>query len=142
MWESPVNVIMGEMQTQIEGEIFKAIRNVGIDVNKEELIKAMQYDRGQYDKGYKDGYSKAIDEFAERICNKATDDSLQVMLPDGFRADVVTLDYVTEIAVKIAWKNWNGLVKIANMNLKIWKVLIADIVFITQKSILNRKKKK
>lgn len=62
MWESPVNVIMGEIQTQIEGDIYKAIQNVGIDVNKEELIKAMQYDRNQYEKGYKDGYADAIDE--------------------------------------------------------------------------------
>ncbi len=71
MWESPVNIIYGEMQTQIEGEAFKAIQNVGIDVNKEELIKALQYDRGQYEKGYSDGHAKAIDEFAERLKEKA-----------------------------------------------------------------------
>jgi len=61
MYESPVNVIYGEMQTQIEGDIFKAIQNVGIDVNKEELLKALQYDRRQYEKGHADGYAKAID---------------------------------------------------------------------------------
>lgn len=63
MWKSPVDVIMGEMQTQIEGDVFKAIQNVGIDVDKEELIKALQYDRNQYEKGYKD----AIDEFVSRL---------------------------------------------------------------------------
>ncbi len=67
MWESPVNIIYGEMQTQIEGEAFKAIQNVGIDVNKQELLKALQYDREQYSKGYSDGYNKAIDDFAERL---------------------------------------------------------------------------
>ena len=67
MYESPVNVIYGEMQTQIEGDVFKAIQNVGIDVNKEELIKAMQYDREQYSKGYSDGYVKGIDEFISRL---------------------------------------------------------------------------
>jgi hypothetical protein len=67
MWESPVNVMMGELQTQIEGEIFKAIQNVGIVVDKEELIKAMQYDRDQYDKGYKDGYADAIDDFTAKL---------------------------------------------------------------------------
>ena len=25
------------------------------------------YDRGQYEKGYSDGYAKAIDEFSERL---------------------------------------------------------------------------
>jgi hypothetical protein len=67
MYESPVNIIYGEMQTQIEGDVFKAIQNVGIDVNKKELLKALQYDRGQYEKGYSDGYAKAIDEFAEAM---------------------------------------------------------------------------
>lgn len=67
MYESPVNIIYVEMQTQIEGDVFKAIQNVGIDVNKEELIKALQYDREQYSKGYSDGYEKAIDDFAEKI---------------------------------------------------------------------------
>lgn len=67
MYESPVNVIYGEMQTQIEGDIFKAIQNVGVDVNKEELIKALMYDREQYSKGYSDGYNQAITEFAERL---------------------------------------------------------------------------
>lgn len=68
MWESPVNVIMGEMQTKIEGDIYKAIQNVGIDVNKEELIKAMQYDRKQYEKGYADAIDEAIKASAEAIC--------------------------------------------------------------------------
>ena len=67
MWESPVNVIYGEMQTQIEGYIFKEIQNVGIDVDKEELLKALQYDREQYSKGYSDGYAKGIEEFAEKM---------------------------------------------------------------------------
>lgn len=76
MWESPVNVIYGEMQAQIEGEIYKAIRNVGIDVDKEELIKALMYDREQYEKGYSDGYAKAIDEFVELFIKK---DSKHIM---------------------------------------------------------------
>lgn len=67
MYESPINQILGELQMHLEGETLKAVQNVGIDVNKEELIKALQYDRGQYEKGYKDGCEKAIDEFAERI---------------------------------------------------------------------------
>ena len=42
------------MRNQIEGEIYKAVMNVGVNVDKEELLKALQYDRGQYQKGYKD----------------------------------------------------------------------------------------
>lgn len=67
MYESPINQILGELQMHLEGETLKAVQNVGIDVDKEELIKALQYDRGQYEKGYKDGYADAIVEFVERI---------------------------------------------------------------------------
>lgn len=61
MYESPINIIQGEMQMQLEGEVYKAIQKVGVDVDKEELLKALQYDREQYKKGYND----AIEEFAE-----------------------------------------------------------------------------
>lgn len=59
MYESPINIIQGEMQMQLEGEVYKAIQKVGVDVDKEELLKALQYDREQYKKGYND----AIEEF-------------------------------------------------------------------------------
>lgn len=62
MWESPINQILGELQMHLEGETLKAVQNVGVDVDKEELIKALQYDRNQYEKGHKDGYADAIDE--------------------------------------------------------------------------------
>lgn len=42
------------MRNQIEGEIYKAVMDVGVNVDKEELLKALQYDREQYQKGYKD----------------------------------------------------------------------------------------
>ena len=43
------------MRTQFEDNVFKAIQDYGVVVDKEELIKAMQYDRGQYEKGFADG---------------------------------------------------------------------------------------
>lgn len=81
MYESPVNVIYGEMQTQIEGDIYKVIQNVGIDVNKKELLKAMEYDRSQYQKGYTDAMEDLdilISEFCvpleiENICEELCD---------------------------------------------------------------------
>ncbi len=63
MYESPINVAMGKMQMQVEGETYRVVQEIGVNVDKEELLKALQYDRGQYDKGYKDG----IKGFAERI---------------------------------------------------------------------------
>ena len=71
MWESPVNVIYGEMQTQIEGDIYKAIQNVGIDVDKEELLKALQYDRHQYEKGYADAFDELINQLDAEVESSA-----------------------------------------------------------------------
>lgn len=74
MWESPINVMeiqdsfVSEIKEKTEEMVFTEIKRIGIDVNKEELIKALQYDRNQYEKGYAD----AIDDFAERLRNMAT----------------------------------------------------------------------
>lgn len=53
-WEPPVNIMEKEWETKIEGDIIKAIKSYNIDVDKEELIKALNYDRNQYKAGYKD----------------------------------------------------------------------------------------
>lgn len=54
MYKSPIDLIVGRMSVQLEGEICRAVQNVGVDVDKDELLKALQYDRGQYQKGYND----------------------------------------------------------------------------------------
>jgi flagellar biosynthesis/type III secretory pathway protein FliH len=74
MYESPITQILGEMQTQYENDCMKVVQQCGFDVNKEELIKALQYDRNQYSKGYDDGYNKAIDDFTKEICKKYTEE--------------------------------------------------------------------
>ena len=55
MYESPINAYFGEVKTQFDGAVFKAVQSVGIDVKKDELIKALAYDRDQYERGYYDG---------------------------------------------------------------------------------------
>ena len=73
MYESPVTILFGEMKTQYEDECFKTVQSYGFDVNKEELTKALQYDREQYSKGYEDGYIRGIEELAERLRLKCLD---------------------------------------------------------------------
>ena len=55
MYESPIRIIQKQFEKSVENEIFKAVCNVGVDVDKEELIRALQYDRDQYNRGFKDG---------------------------------------------------------------------------------------
>ena len=56
MYESPIKIITGKIQTQIDDEIYRAVQNVGINVDREELLKALEYDRGQYEKGWREGF--------------------------------------------------------------------------------------
>lgn len=63
MYESPINVICGEMQIRLEDEILEAVKNIGFYVDKDELVKALSYDRNQYSKGYND----AVEEFREYL---------------------------------------------------------------------------
>lgn len=54
MYKSPIEVIPEQINMQLENEIYKAVGNVGINVDREELLKALAYDRGQYEQGYRD----------------------------------------------------------------------------------------
>lgn len=63
MYEGPIELIyserMKEIKNGVDDTIFRAVMNVGIEVDKEELIKALEYDRDQYEKGYADGRKDA-----------------------------------------------------------------------------------
>lgn len=59
MWECPITTYMSEIinQQMVEREnaiTLKVSETIGIDVNRKELIKALNYDRQQYEKGYSD----------------------------------------------------------------------------------------
>ena len=70
-YESPIEIAIRQMRIEqekkIEGEVMKAIQDYGITIDKDELIRALQYDRGQYDKGYKDGKAYAVREMQEML---------------------------------------------------------------------------
>ena len=59
MWNSPINAMYHGVELSLEDAVFKAIQKVDIEVDREELIKALQYDRNQYEKGYADGIKDA-----------------------------------------------------------------------------------
>lgn len=92
MYESPITQILGEIQTTVEDDCMKVVQQCGFDVNKEELMKALSYDRNQYSKGYEDGYNKAIDDFAEKLhdlCGFEIDDIQYPYLLDESRIDEI-----------------------------------------------------
>ena len=62
-WQSPIEIMMGQMQTKIDGDIMKAVQSYGINVNEAELIKAINYDRNQFEKGYISGKTEKTSEW-------------------------------------------------------------------------------
>lgn len=59
-YESPIKQILSDWQMTMEENVMKAVRNVGIYVDKEELVKALKYDREQYSKGFHDGSESSM----------------------------------------------------------------------------------
>lgn len=66
-YKSPIEVIQHEFQVKLEGDVMKAVKQHDIFVDKEELIKALQYDRDQYTKGFQDGCRERMDELINQV---------------------------------------------------------------------------
>ena len=50
----PAQTIPEQIAKDTDEYVYKAVLSQNIDVNRDELIKALRYDRDQYDKGYHD----------------------------------------------------------------------------------------
>ena len=65
-WESPIKTIAEQIYKEtarrLDETVYEAVLNTNVIVDKDELVKALQYDRDQYDKGYKNGYKACFDE--------------------------------------------------------------------------------
>jgi hypothetical protein len=55
MYKSPIDVISTGLRTTIENNVYEVVESYGINVDKDELLKALQYDRNQYNHGFADG---------------------------------------------------------------------------------------
>ena len=64
-YKSPIEMIATEFQEKYEKECVSICQRYGFNVDKDELAKALAYDRNQYDKGFKDGYNQALKEQQE-----------------------------------------------------------------------------
>jgi len=54
MYISPIEIIMKDIQQSIDTNVLKILQGYNINIDKDELIKALAYDRDQYNKGYED----------------------------------------------------------------------------------------
>ena len=46
-YQSPITMIASQVETKIENDVMSVIQNYDIQVDKDELIKALNYDREQ-----------------------------------------------------------------------------------------------
>lgn len=60
----PIQAYYAAKEKELEGAVIRAVESVDIHVDREELLKALQYDRGQYQKGYDAGFA---DGFCETL---------------------------------------------------------------------------
>lgn len=59
MYKSPIDVIYQDINMQFENAVVRAVQKCDINVDKDELVRALRYDREQYEKGYADGRAYA-----------------------------------------------------------------------------------
>lgn len=55
-----IEIIAGQMRSQVEGGIYKAVQEYGISVDKERLLQALKDAKEFWHEGYKDGYRAAV----------------------------------------------------------------------------------
>ncbi len=53
-YESPIDIINEKVTETLDDGVMKAVYKAEFYVDKYELYRALQYDRGQYEKGYAD----------------------------------------------------------------------------------------
>lgn len=76
-YKSPIETINQQVQAKFEGDVMELIHSYGINVDKDELIKALQYDRDQYRKGFEDGCKGATDRIKAEVAREIIDELLE-----------------------------------------------------------------
>lgn len=71
MYEAPIHLIFDDIKIQldknVEDCVYSAVQNVGVNVDRDELIRALKYDREQYSSGYRDGQAEVLVSLIEQI---------------------------------------------------------------------------
>jgi hypothetical protein len=60
MYEAPIQITYGQIKKMMEDGVLRAVQSYGVKVDKPELLRALQYDRGQYEKGRQEGRAEVV----------------------------------------------------------------------------------
>ena len=76
-YRSPIELIeetvINNIESAKEEAIFGAVTNVGVNVDKEELLRALSYDREQYRSGFSDGYEAGYEDGKQDTIKRITE---------------------------------------------------------------------
>ena len=104
-WKSPIDIEFFTQEFSMKilddetGAVVKACMDMGINIDKDELLKALRYDRRQYEKGYFDGIRARDDEIVR--CKDC------VHRPKGTnKHDLEFPDYVCPCQCDDFWYSW------------------------------------
>lgn len=84
-------------QKHKEEQIYQTIKKYYVDVDKEELVKALSYDRDQYNKGYKDGFLEGAKAFAEKLKEETFECDVSLGYGRAYYDDVVSIITIDNI---------------------------------------------
>lgn len=103
MYKSPIEVIsfhdavvnaMKQQYKAVENDVYTAVLNVGVNVDKGELVKALKYDRDQYLAGYADG--------AQALADKVIEESSEIARRGYSLSAGLMIDIIKQIAADMA----------------------------------------
>lgn len=112
MYESPImiefsNPVFEQLRDEADEYILKACQMMVASVDKDELVKALQYDRDQYFKGFEDGklWKPPIVTNADRI-RSMSDEKLADYLRYDCPHDNVCIHTCDETECVDCWLDW------------------------------------
>ena len=91
MWESPIRILQTQIETQIEGDVIKAISKYGIDIDKDRLLEMLRGDSHSYDMGYATGKREVCERIIEKLeeeYSRINTPMLVIHMPNGERKEV------------------------------------------------------
>ena len=103
-WNSPIDIvqeIVNDYNEKLLDNVVTQCINVGITVDKDELLKALKYDRDQYMHGYSEGVndSSKFDRVEEKLPNRTRDCLVVVEIgyfDEGSKTEVRSARYDVE----------------------------------------------
>ena len=109
-YESPITGYIGQLSQQLieqrDNEVVARIsEQIAVDVNKEELIKALNYDRNQYNEGYRRGYRDGKEK-ASTVPIKITKDGKTWDAYLDKSRMIISIFYMTTEAAEICGFTW------------------------------------